>query len=206
MLQTLAKGGPVMIPLGICSVLALAIFLERIWYYWRTRSDSNAVMASLREPLTQGNYLEALQIAKQAPGPYAGLLSAGVAYADKGREQMQAQLEVAAQAEIQRMERGLGILGTITTIAPLLGLLGTVTGIIRSFHVLAGLQGIESPAALSAGIAEALITTAAGLTIAIPSAAVFDWFNAIVNRRVQDMHRAGNMVMEVVSEHRGEEQ
>ena len=135
-----------------------------------------------------------------------GCFPAGVAYADKGREQMQAQLELAAQAEIQQMERGLGVLSTITTVSPLLGLLGTVTGIIKSFAVLSGFQGIESPAALSAGIAEALITTAAGLTIAIPSAAAFDWFNAIVNRRVQEMNKAGNIIMDVVSEHKGEEQ
>ncbi|MGI6611391.1 MAG: MotA/TolQ/ExbB proton channel family protein [Limnochordia bacterium] len=204
MLETLAKGGPVMIPLGLCSVVALAIFLERGWYYWRTRSDADVVIAALRDPLTHGNYLEALQIAKQAPGPFAGLLSAGIAYADKGRDQMRAHLELAGRAEIQQMERSLPVLGTITTISPLLGLLGTVFGIIRSFRVLSALQGIEGPSALSAGIAEALITTAVGLTIAIPSAAVFDWFSSIVDRRVQEMNRAGNLVMDIVSEARGE--
>ncbi len=204
MLETLAKGGPVMIPLGLCSVVALAIFLERGWYYWRTRSDADVVIAALRDPLTHGNYLEALQIAKQAPGPFAGLLSAGIAYADKGRDQMRAHLELAGRAEIQQMERSLPVLGTITTISPLLGLLGTVFGIIRSFRVLSALQGIEGPSALSAGIAEALITTAVGLTIAIPSAAVFDWFSSIVDRRVQEMNRAGNLVMDIVCGARGE--
>lgn len=204
MLETLAKGGPVMIPLGLCSVLALAVFLERCWYFWRTRSDTESVIAALREPLAHGNYLEALHVAKQAPGPTAGLLSAGIAYADRGRDQMHEHLELAGRTQVQRMEKGLQLLATITTISPLLGLLGTVTGIIRSFRVLSALQGIEGPSALSAGIAEALITTAFGLIIAIPSAAAYDWFSVIIDRRVQEMNRAGNQVMDIVSEARGE--
>lgn len=204
MLETLAKGGPIMIPLALCSIVALAVFLERGWYYWHTKADAEDIMSALRDPLQQGNYLEALQVARQFPGPLAALLSTGIAYADKGVEQMQTHLQLAGREEVQRMERGLAVLGTVVTISPLLGLLGTVIGIIRSFNVLSALQGIEGPSALSAGIAEALITTATGLTIAIPAAVIYEWYSTIVDRRVEQMNRVGNQVIDIVTETRGE--
>lgn len=203
MLETLIKGGPVMIPIGICSVLALAILIERMWFFWVTRFDHQFLIAQLREPLRQGKYIEALQLARQMPTPVAGYLSAGISYAEKGVEEMRIHLDVAGKEEVMRMERGLPALNIITTIATLLGLLGTVTGIIRSFRVLSALQGIEGPSALSIGIAEALITTAAGLIIAIPSAAIYEWLSSIVDRRVQDMNLIGGEVVDIVAETRG---
>lgn len=204
MLETLIKGGPVMIPLGICSVLALAVFLERLWFFGATRFDPQFVIAHLRDSLKQGKYMEALQMARQLPGPIAGYLSAGIAFADKGVDEMRQHMDVAGKDEIMHMERGLPVLGIITTISPLLGLLGTVTGIIRSFRVLSALQGVEGPSALSIGIAEALITTAAGLIIAIPSAAIYEWLSSIVDHRIQDMNRIGSEVVDIVAETRGE--
>ena len=89
------------------------------------------------------------------------------------------------------MERGLGLLNVIITAAPLLGLLGTVTGIISSLNVLAALQGVASPAQLSGGIAEALLTTAFGLIIAIPALFLMHWFNGIIEKRIQMMNQMG---------------
>lgn len=204
MLETLAKGGPVMVPIALCSVLALAVFLERAWYFWRTRTKGEHVVEALRTPLKEHKYLEALQVVRQFPAPVAGLLSAGIAYADKGIAEMRTHFDLAGREVLQRMEKGLGILNIVTTTAPLLGLLGTVTGIIRSFRVLSALQGIEGPSALSAGIAEALITTAAGLSIAIPSAVAYELFSTIVDRRVQGLNRMSSQVIDIVAETRGE--
>jgi biopolymer transport protein ExbB len=206
MLETLVKGGPVMIPIALSSVLALAVLLERMWYFWRTRVNTEHVVESLRPPLSEGKYLEALQVARQYPASVAGVLSAGIAYADRGVDEMRMHLDLAGRDEVQRMEKGLPILGTVTTIAPLLGLLGTVTGIIRSFRVLSAMQGIEGPSALSAGIAEALITTAAGLSIAIPAAVAFEWCSSVIDQRIQEINRMSNQIVDIVAETRGEAQ
>jgi biopolymer transport protein ExbB len=206
MLETLARGGPVMVPIALCSVLALTVLLERTWYFWRTRTKGDRVVEALRTPLKEHKYLEALQIVRQFPAPVAGLLSAGIAYADKGIAEMRTHFDSAGKETLQGMEKGLSVLSIVTTISPLLGLLGTVTGIIRSFRVLSALQGIEGPSALSAGIAEALITTAAGLSIAIPSAVAYEFFSTIVDRRVQGLNRMSNEVIDIVAEARGETQ
>ena len=170
MLDFIIKGGPLMIPLLLSSVIALAVSIERIWYLAKTRADTEELMDDVKLCIQEGKLLEAMQILKKSKGPVAAILSAGIAYSDRSKEELREHLEEVGQDEIFKMERGLGLLGTIVTIAPMLGLLGTVTGILQSFRVLGNFQGIESnPAALAVGIAEALITTATGLAIAIPS-------------------------------------
>ncbi len=204
MWDTLVKGGPVMVPIIFCSVVGLAVILERLWFFWRTRADGDDLIAEIDDCLRQGKPLEAMQQARQHPGPGAAMLAAGVAYADIGPAELRVHLEQAAGAEIYRMKRGLSLLGAIAAISPLLGLLGTVTGIISSFHVLASLQGLAGSSALSEGIAEALIATAAGLTVAIPALAFYEWFNSIIEHRVQEMNRQGSQFVDIVSDARGE--
>lgn len=190
MVDVIVKGGPLMIPLLILSILALAVSLERIWYLSRTRADSDELMDEVKLCFQENKILEAMQMVKRARGPVAAILAAGIAYSDRPKEELREHLEEVGQEEVFRMERGLGLLSTIVSVAPLIGLLGTVTGIIRSFRVMGAFQGIESnPAALSVGIAEALITTAAGLFIAIPSLMVYNWLTGQIDRRVREMSR-----------------
>lgn len=190
MVDAIVKGGPLMIPLLILSILALAVSLERIWYLSRTRADSDELMDEVKLCFQENKILEAMQMVKRARGPVAAILAAGIAYSDRPKEELREHLEEVGQEEVFRMERGLGLLSTIVSVAPLIGLLGTVTGIIRSFRVMGAFQGIESnPAALSVGIAEALITTAAGLFIAIPSLMVYNWLTGQIDRRVREMSR-----------------
>ncbi|MBO2520376.1 MAG: MotA/TolQ/ExbB proton channel family protein [Firmicutes bacterium] len=189
MLEIIIRGGPVMYPLLLCSVIALAITLERIWYLMRTRTDAEELMEDVKLCLQEGKLLEAMQLLKRTKGPVAAILSEGIAYSDRSKDEIRERLEEVGNEEIFKMERGLGVLSAIVTISPMLGLLGTVTGIIRSFRVL-GSTGIETnPAALAAGIAEALITTAVGLVIAIPSLAVYHWLTSMIERRVREMSR-----------------
>lgn len=203
MLELIVLGGPVMVPLLISSVLALAISLERIWYFYRTRVDSDDLMEEIKLALQQGKVLEAVQIAKRTPGQVAAVLAAGIAYHDRSREEVKERLEEVGREELFNMERRLGTLETITTIAPLLGLLGTVTGIIRTFQVLGSSGGfVQSPAEISAGIAEALLTTAAGLVVAIPTLAVHNWIVNTIDRRVADMNRRAGELLDVL-EHEG---
>lgn len=190
MLEFIIKGGPLMIPLLLSSVIALAVSIERAWYLAKTRADTEELMDDVKLCLQEGKLLEAMQLLKKSKGPVAAILSAGIAYSDRAKEELREHLEEVGQDEIFKMERGLGLLSTIVTIAPMLGLLGTVTGILQSFRVLGNFQGIESnPAALAVGIAEALITTATGLAIAIPTMAVHHWLSTTIERRVREMSR-----------------
>lgn len=203
MLELIALGGPVMVALIISSVLALAISLERIWYFYRTRVDSDDLMEEIKLALQQGKVLEAVQIAKRTPGQVAAVIAAGIAYHDRSREEVKERLEEVGREELFNMERRLVTLETITTVAPLLGLLGTVTGIIRTFQVLGASGGfVQSPAEISAGIAEALLTTAAGLVVAIPTLAVHNWIVNTIDRRVADMNRRAGELLDVL-EHEG---
>lgn len=198
MLRILALGGPVIIPLFICSIFALAIGIERFWYLFRSRVDSDDLLEDIKLSLGQGKVLEAMQIAKKSRGPVAAVLAAGIAHYDQDREGIKEHMEVVGRHEIYKMERRMGGLDLIVTISPLLGILGTVTGIIQSFNVVAALEGVGQAAELSAGIAEALITTAAGLIIAVPTMALAAYLNSIINRHIADMNRTSTELLNVL--------
>ncbi|HEY8416534.1 MAG TPA: MotA/TolQ/ExbB proton channel family protein [Limnochordales bacterium] len=204
MLDILVKGGPVMIPLLFCSVLAVAVALERLWYLYSTRVDSEDLMDEVKLALSQGKLLEAVQIAKRSRSQVAALVATGIAYSDRPREELREVLDEVGRAELYKMERRLVILDLVATVSPLLGLLGTVTGIIRTFNVIGALQGLGSPQDLSLGIAEALITTAAGLIIAIPTVALYHWISSIIDRRVEEMNRRSGELLEALAALRGE--
>lgn len=203
MVEFIVRGGPVMIPLLFCSVLAVAVCLERLWYLLGSRVDTEDLMEDIKLSLGQGKILEAMQIAKKSKGPVAAVLAAGIAYYDNDKEEIKERIQEVGKEEIYKMERRMGILDTIITIAPLMGLLGTVTGIIQSFNVLGALEGIEQPAALSTGIAEALITTATGLLIAIPTMAIYSYLNSIIDRNTAEMTKRANELVNVLGS-RGE--
>lgn len=204
MVDIIVKGGPVMIPLLLASVLALAVALERLWYLFSTRVDSEDLMDEVRLNLNQGKLMQAVQVAKRSKSQVAALIATAIAYSDWPLDQLKEKMDEVGRAELFKMERRLVMLDAIVTIAPLLGLLGTTTGIIRSFNVLGNLEGLASPQALSLGIAEALITTATGLIIAIPTMVVYHWINSIIDRRVAEMNRRGSEILEIISTMRGE--
>lgn len=198
MLRIFALGGPVMIPLLLCSIFALAIGIERLWYLLRSRIDTDDLLEDIKLSLGQGKVLEAMQIAKKSRGPVAAVLATGIAHYDQEREEIQQHMSSVGQEEIFKMEKRLGALDLIVTLSPLLGILGTVTGIIDSFNVMGAMEGVTQASALSIGIAEALITTAAGLTIAIPTMALASYLNGIVNSQVADMSRKSTELLNVL--------
>lgn len=203
MLDVLIKGGPVMIPLVFSSILALAITLERVWYLSKTRTDSEELIEEVRLSLEEGKPLEAIHQLKRQKGPVARILAAGLAFSDRNREDLRSRLAQVGQDEVYKMERRLSVLETIVTVAPLLGLLGTVTGIIASFQVLGTMEGLGNPQELGSGIAEALITTAAGLIIAIPSMAAYNWISSMIDRRVLDMNRRAEELLDLLAAEEG---
>jgi biopolymer transport protein ExbB len=198
MIEILIKGGPVMIPLLFCSVLAVAVGLERVWYLFRSRADSKALMDEVRLSLDAGRPLEAINYLKQVKSPVAAVLATGLAYSDQNENELRLRLKAAGEEQLFKMQKRLPILETVVSLSPLLGLLGTVTGIIRSFNVLSNLQGVSDPTALSAGIAEALITTAAGLIIAIPTLAVYNWLTSIIEKRLQEMNTRAEELIDLI--------
>lgn len=162
--ELMNKGGPIMWALLACSVAALAVILERLifWITVSVRKDQSRVnrIFTLTEA---GDFDAAIRESEGSRCLVCRILTAGLAHRNYGLVQS---LEAAAMQEIEKMKRYLSVLDTIITLAPLLGILGTVTGIIGSFDLL-GSAGIEDPKAVTGGIAQALLTTAAGLAIAI---------------------------------------
>jgi biopolymer transport protein ExbB len=157
----IVKGGLVMIPLVLCSIVSLAVTIERL-LYWRRISSKQPVEHMLAS-VEQGKLKEALSDGQQSPLPAARVLAAGLAHRNPSYSKA---MEVAAQGEMPVLKRRLVNLDTIITLAPLLGLLGTITGMISSFGIMSD-AGLGQPRAVTGGVAEALIATATGLLIAI---------------------------------------
>jgi biopolymer transport protein ExbB len=175
MVHLFIKGGPVMYPLLACSILALTVIIERFLFWIREdlRRDQTLV-DNVLELCRLGKWEEVRKQVQSSRDYVVRILVAGILHREFS---MGKAMETAAADEIQKMRRYLIILDTMITIAPLLGIFGTVTGIISSFELL-GAGGIQNPQAVTAGIAQALITTATGLAIAIPSVFAYNHFNA----------------------------
>lgn len=190
MWEIILKGGPVMVPLVICSVISLAVILERLIFFKRTNNDNYRLFKKFSRQMDEKQYKEAIKNLKDERGPIARILATSLTYSGRpyGLE-LKEFLQTAGEQEIDKMEKNLIILDVIATIAPLMGLLGTVLGIIDSFDILAATGAIASPAQLSSGIARALLTTAAGLLIAIPTLIFYSHFVGVVNKRVREISR-----------------
>lgn len=199
MLDLFYRGGPVMYFILLCSILALAVALERLFYFLRIRTSYEELLSDVETALRQDRPLEAIQIARRYRGPVANVVAAAVTRHGQGEKAVREAVQKVGQEEVYQLEKGLAVLEMVATVAPLLGLLGTVTGIIRSFNVLGALEGIVSPAVLSIGIAEALITTAAGLIVAIPTLAVYTFFSRLVDRHLVNLNKVTGEILNLMS-------
>lgn len=188
LIQTLAKGGPVMIPLVVCSVVALAVVIERLGFWWR-HGDVGPAERAL-ELAERGKLDEALEVARRSRTATARVVAAGLA---ERQAPPAAAMEAAAQAEMGRLRSYLPVLDTIITLSPLLGLLGTVTGMIAAFGILST-SGMNQPNAITGGVAEALIATAAGLAIAIATLVPYNYFLARAEQALGAMERLAGRV------------
>ncbi|HSK78088.1 MAG TPA: MotA/TolQ/ExbB proton channel family protein [Thermoanaerobaculia bacterium] len=193
------KGGPVMWPLLALSILGVAV---AIWRWWTLRQVTRNVpgfMKELRSRLIEGDVAGAISVCERFPSPVSAIVKAGLLRYGRPKDEIERALEDASAHELAVLERGLPILATIAMVAPLLGFLGTVTGMINSFEALASV-GLNNPAAVAKGISEALITTAAGLIIAIPIQMVYNYFVTRVNVLVRTMESAATVVLEAMSD------
>ena len=193
----ITKGGWVMWGLIPASILVLAIFLDRLRYFMKVKKQTNKLLAQVKESLQINDMTRAVSLCKENNTPMGNLLFVALENKNKSKEEIQKMLEESSKTEIPRLERYLGALGTIATISPMLGLLGTVTGMIKAFNTLA-VQGTGNPAALAGGISEALITTATGLIIAIPTVIIYNYFTEKVNKMILNMEVESTALIETM--------
>jgi biopolymer transport protein ExbB len=193
------KGGPIMWPLLLLSVLGVTVAVWR-WMALRAATQNiPSLLTSLRERLLAYDVDGAIQVCERHPGPVSNIVRAGLVKFGRPKDEVELSLQDASAHELAILERGLPVLATIAMVAPLLGFLGTVTGMINSFDALASV-GLNNPAAVASGISEALITTAAGLMIAIPVQMAYNYFLTRVNSTVRSMESAANLVLDALSE------
>jgi biopolymer transport protein ExbB len=168
------KGGPVMIPIVLCSIVAVAVFLERFRFHQRNSNNPELFMKAVKAALSRRDYADAMKVCRKEHTPIAHVIAAGLDHLDQPRETLLEIMRQEALRQMKRVESKISILATISSISPLLGLTGTVTGMISSFHIISTV-GVGDPTALAGGISEALYTTAAGLFVGIPSLVAYNW-------------------------------
>ncbi|HOX44845.1 MAG TPA: MotA/TolQ/ExbB proton channel family protein [Myxococcota bacterium] len=181
MWDVIVRGGIMMAPILLGSVLALAIVVERLWSLQRSRVLPAAFLESMQRLLTEGRREEALTACRQAPSALALVLAAGLENSSRPRAEIVEALEIAGRREAARLSRWVGALGAIAALEPLMGLLGTVLGLIAAFQSVEQLKVIGNPSIVAAGVWQALITTAAGLFVAIPAYALYRYLRARVS-------------------------
>jgi biopolymer transport protein ExbB len=194
------QGGPTMYGLLAFSVVAVAVIIERAFVLQKAKINVNEFLAKIRKALIVNRSIrDAVKICEQYQGPVASIMKAGLLKYGQPKEDVEKTIENAALFEMGRLERRLVVLATTANVAPLLGFFGTVTGMIKSFDALAK-AGLSNPGLVAIGIKEALVTTAAGLLVAIPVQIAYNFFMAKVNKFVRDIETSANMLVETFSE------
>src|SRR5271154_74383 len=196
----LHDGGPVIWLILIAAAIAIAVFIERALHCHRAQINSTEFLNGVRNVLKRDNVVEAISICDATPGPVARLVKTAILNRDRGRERVREAVEEAGLAEVPLLEEKLNLLATIAQIAPLLGLLGTIIGFMEIFRQIqeAGLYAhIEQ---LSHGIWKALICAGAGIAVAIPAHAGYNYLVSRINKIVLDMERAAGEIVNIVTE------
>ena len=203
MAELIQQGGVIIVVIIALSIVAVAIIIERLIYFRKIMGDEEALLRRLRSTLEKGHFDEALSICDSNQSPITNLMKVGIEHKDYSEETIKQTVTDAASLEVPRMERHLSTLGTIAHISPLLGLLGTVTGNIQAFGVLGEFGAVGDPSLLATGIAEALLTTAAGIIVSIPAIIFYNYLVSKVNHYII---RLENRVSEMVMLLKGPEQ
>jgi biopolymer transport protein ExbB len=185
----------------VFSIISLAVIIERALVLHKARKiPVNEFLAKLRKALIVNRSIrDGIKICEQYRGPLASIMKAGLLKYGQPKEDIEKTIETAALHEMGRLEKRLVFLSSTANVAPLLGFFGTVSGMIKSFEALAE-QGLSNPAAVASGISEALVTTAAGLLVAIPTQLAYNFFMNSINKSVRDIETSTNMLLETFGE------
>ncbi|HEY3761836.1 MAG TPA: MotA/TolQ/ExbB proton channel family protein [Verrucomicrobiae bacterium] len=195
----LVSGGPVIWLILIAAAIAIVVFVERALHCHRSQINSIEFLNGVRNVLKRDNIVEAISICDATPGPVARLVKAAILNRDKGRERVREAVEEAGLTEVPLLEERLNLLATIAQIAPLLGLLGTVIGFINIYSAWK-VDGYANFNDMTIGLGAALICAAAGIAVAIPAHAGYNYLISRVNKIVLDMERAAAEIVNIVSE------
>jgi biopolymer transport protein ExbB len=202
MWDVIQKGGPIMYLIILCSILAFAVVLERLYNLYRARINTKEFMSRISATLKRNKIMEAIEMCNSTPGPISNIMKAGVLKHDRPRSEIREAIEDTGAHEVPRLEKNLGVLATIAHISPLLGLLGTVTGMVRAFQVIqekaTSLYPVN-PGDLAGGIWEALITTVAGLSVAIPTFVAYNYLVSRVDGFVLDMEKSASDLLNILT-------
>lgn len=190
---TLKNGGPVFLLILLAGAVAIVVVIERFLHYHRAQINSTEFLNGVRNVLRRNNVVEAISICDATYGPVARLVKTAILNRDNGRDRVREALEEAGLAEVPRLEEKLNLLATIAQITPLLGLFGTILGLMDTFNT-------ARTTDLSTGVWRALICAAAGLAVAIPAHAAYNYLVSRVNSIVLDMERAATEIVNIVTE------
>lgn len=202
--ELISQGGILMWPIMFCSCVALAIVIDRFRFLRRATIDTREFMDTMRQILRQNRTQEAIQICDETDAPVARIMKAGILKSNRPKEEIREAIVDAGNLEMPHLERHLSALATCANIAPLLGLLGTVSGMIKAFAQIQNKRGQVNPSDLAEGIGNALVTTAAGLAVAIPILVVYNWLVTRVDNMVVEMEISSAELVELLTRHQGE--
>lgn len=199
MVELLEKGGVLMIPILAASAIALAVFMERLWTLRRRRVIPPGFVRAMLSLVQQRKFTEAESLCLENGSPFANMITSALKHRGKRRELIKETMEETGELEIADLERFSNVISTVATVSPLLGLLGTVTGMIKVFKDVAS-QPDPQINVLAGGIWEALITTAAGLSVAIPAYAMYRYLTNRVDRYSHELAEQGLRILELVDD------
>jgi biopolymer transport protein ExbB len=182
MLEFISKGGVLVIPILFCSVLVLAIFCERIIRYAVNRIRGKDIEQEVSDLIEGGQVEQALEICEKSKSPMGRVLAKGIRARDMDKEVLESVIVNATENEVRELSAYLQALATIGNIAPLLGLLGTIIGMIKAFMVIQQMGGKVNAAVLAGGIWEAMLTTAFGLAVALPTMVAYSYLLSRVDK------------------------
>ncbi len=198
------QGGILMWPIIACSIVGLAISIERFISLRRASIDTREFMDTMRQVLRQNRIQEAVDICDETNAPVARIMKAGILKHDRSKEEIREAIDDAGHFEIPRLERYLSGLATCANIAPLLGLLGTVSGMIKAFAQIQNKRGQVNPSDLAEGIGNALVTTAAGLTVAIPMLVIYNYYVSKIDNMIIEMEISSSELLDLLTRNHGE--
>lgn len=200
MIDYIQKGGLLMWPILVCSIVAIAVFAERLFYLHRATIHTGEFLKGLSNLIQRRNFAEALHESAGTPGPVARVVHAAIIRHSSPRAELREIVQEAGQLEVPKLERFLGVLATVAFLAPLLGLLGTVAGMIDAFGTIASHGGYATVTELSGGVYKSLLTTAAGLVVATPTFVAYSYISSRVNTLLHEMERAGIEVVHMLTD------
>lgn len=199
MIEYLQAGGPVMIPILVCSVIALTTFLGRLWVLGRGSVVPDAFTVEIAELVRQKRWEDAATLCKKHPVAIARILEVALESRSRSRSEIKERIEEVGRREAAEMERYVPVLGTIASISPLLGLLGTVGGMILTFQVIQD-EGLGNVGSLAGGISQALISTFAGLSVGIPALVANRYLLARVDDLVIELEEVSLGVLDLLTD------